>query len=216
MKNLIKDKKSLGALIISFIGVLLMLIYELGFYKGTRDSNDEKIITWFYFTFISNVIGVVFFWLKSFAIKERTKHFQRFEILAVVNLTVTMLIFWSVLAPANKTWSYPFATIQNLFIHLITPVLIIAIFLVDIFKNKETNSLNSLKSSLINLLMPLVWITIAIIIYFSLGADKDSAIYSFLDFKNHALMAGIAIPGIAILYFGLTFGLMILKNKKRA
>lgn len=214
MKKNFINKKWLPIMSLALIGIILMLVYELGYYVGARVS-DEKIIVWFYFTFISNVMGLILALFKTLNIfKSESKHFQRFEIMTTTNLTVTFLVFWAVLAPHNKTWNVPLATIQNIFVHLLTPVALITMFVLNATKGKQRTELSSLKTSLINLIMPLVWIIVAIIIYFSLGADEHSAIYSFLDFKGHKVMAAIAIPGIALVYFGITFGLTYLQSRK--
>lgn len=214
MKKNFINKKWIHVMTLALTGIILMLTYELGFYAGSRVS-DENIIVWFYFTFISNVMGLVISTLKTFDIyRKDSKHFQRFEVMATVNLTITMLVFWAVLAPANKTWNVPLATIQNIFVHLLTPLALIVMFILDATKQKPKTELSSLNTSLVNLIMPLVWIIIAIIIYFSLGADEHSAIYSFLDFKGHKVMAAVAIPGIALVYFGITFGFTYLQSRK--
>lgn len=170
--------------LVSFTGTLLMVLdcYTRNETQFWRDPNwYEKIILPFYFTFISNVMAVILS-LDKLANLFKSKNFKRkFEVLTAVNLTATLIVYWSTLyTKHNVTTNIAWAS--NIFVHTLTPIFTVAAIYIHVWKNKEVQfSKNIWKSSLKNLLFLLAWTTIALIIYFSLDMNKSSAIYFFLD-----------------------------------
>ncbi len=203
----------------ALIGILLMIIYT--FVTKTEKlghKNNEGIIMWFYFTFLSNVIGLIVSSIRVFENIKGIEHkkYNILRLMATTSLIVTFLVYWSYLFPGSlKTHGMEaFNFTKTLFVHALTPIMMVVVFFYSNFKLREAIKKSPWKESLFTSIYPLVWMIVAIIIYFALGGDKDSAIYSFLNFnKNPAWMFPAFFFGIGSLYFLTSLLLQVLENK---
>ena len=207
-------------MLLTFFGLTLMLIVTYtnsGFKTGIKHRAvwAENIITPLYFTFMSNLSAFIVSTLVVFGIiKFESKHTQRLKVFMTVNLTVTCLIFWSALAFEIKNYS-PLGVVTTTIVHAITPILAITVLIYE----ARTTSINKeqmaspVHSAVLLTVFPLLWLAMGIIVYYAMGADKDSAIYGFLDFKKSIWISIGIIGGISMLYPSLAYGYQWLYNR---
>jgi hypothetical protein len=120
----------IGCLALSMGGVLSM----------TRLFGEDGLnfSQFMYYTMQSNLLAVVLFamlvfrtakGLKQNGVKGKTGYFSRFEMVCAVDLFLTLFVFWVLLAPQLFTMGsgvYNLWTFGNIAVHLITPLLCIA------------------------------------------------------------------------------------------
>lgn len=184
----------------------------------------EKLIFPFYFTFISNAMAIITSAIMLFVKKTNTGWMRRLQVFMAINLLVTFLVYWATLFP-NHHPDGAISWVTNLSVHLITPLLAIVAFLVQTVGNKETIKYkNIFKSAAANLLFLVVWISIALIIYFSIGASvsfdshkvQSGAIYFFMNvIENKPLTTVIYIIAIPVAYYLFTLGAMWISNPRK-
>lgn len=219
--NKIKKQIWMALFAISTLGVILMAIYHLGVYTQdtskidkasgeilTRTPSLERLYFWFYFTFISNMFAVVLstaHFCKK--VNWESKHWQRAKVMMAVNLLITFLVYWIILAK-DANWHNGLSVVTNLFVHCFTPMLAIATFLVETEKDRTTKrNITALNTAIWNLLFPVVWLIMILIIYYATGAHGHSAIYAIItDFNHHPLTSALMIIGVGIAYPIITLG----------
>ena len=104
-----------------------------------RPKWKEMIILWFYFTFLSNFLGVIVPALVLFRdIKKDNKKFQYLKTLMAVNLTLTMIVYWALLSK-NIAQNTPQGIFSTSIIHAATPLLSIFTYFFDGYKNSISN-----------------------------------------------------------------------------
>jgi len=200
----------------SITGITLMITFI--FVTPSNEfshHNKERIILWFYFTFQSNVLGLIISVIRFIenirGIEHKKYHILR--LMATTSLVVTFIVYWAYLFPQNP-YSEPFNLIKTLFVHGFTPIMALTTFLYSNIKLKESIKSNPWKVSLFSSIYPAIWMLVAVIIYFSLGANSDSAIYSFLNFShNAAWVFPVFFFGIGSLYFFTSVLLQVIENK---
>ena len=191
----------------ALIGLTIMFLEV--FFKLTSTYRTpeyaEKIVFPFYFTFQSNVLGLAFGIIAVFGLIKNKKWNYNIRIFAAVNLTLTFIVYWTVLLPTAGAPDGIVSWFANMFIHCITPILTVICFV--FYVRRETIKFVTWKKSLLHILYPLVWFIIAIILYYAGGAKKDAyAIYGFLEFEQNAVWFSIMMVfAIGISYYGLTY-----------
>ena len=205
----------------ALIGVLLMIIYTfVAKTEKLSHKNNEAIIVWFYFTFLSNVIGLIVSSIRVFENIKGIEHkkYNILRLMATTSLIVTFLVYWGYLFPGHlkdndfKIEAFNFT--KTLFVHALTPIMMVVVFFYSNFRLKEAIKKSPWKESLFTSIYPFVWMIVAIIIYFALGGGKNSAIYSFLNFNEKpAWMFPAFFFGIGSLYFFTSLLLQVLENK---
>lgn len=223
MEKIIKTKKQIWTALfaVSALGVILMAIYHLGVYTQdtskidkttlailTRTPSMERLYFWFYFTFVSNMFAVVLsaaHFCKK--INWESKHWQRAKVMMAVNLLITFLVYWIILAK-DANWHNGLSVVTNLFVHCFTPMLAITTFLVETEKDRITKrNITALSTAMWNFIFPIVWLIVILILYYATGAKESSAIYAVItDFNHHPLTAAIMIIGVGIAYPIITLG----------
>lgn len=217
---------------IALTGIILMFLdcYLRSDADITEREGARRVLGWherfifpFYFTFISNMFGLVVSFMRTFRLDANKKLMRRLEVFMAVNLTITLIVYWATLFPKTRpdtdlSWA------SNLFIHLLTPVLAVAVFVYQTRKNKETYAYKNIYvQSAWNLIFPFAWLAVAIAIYYGLASTvdydvaktKSGAIYFFLDFyKNSWTTAVIYVFGIGIAYYGFTLLSLWISNPK--
>lgn len=224
---------ALTGLVLMFLDCYLRSDIDITGRPGARrvEGWHERLIFPFYFTFISNVFGLIVSFLRTFKLDKNVKLLRRLEIFAAVNLVITLIVYWATLFPKTApdtalSWA------SNMFIHLITPVITVIAFVFQTKGNKHTHQYKALcKESAWHLIFPLAWLAVATILYFALGAavnydttkipDHNStkvgsgAIYFFLDYCVNAWwITLIYIVAIGGAYYGFTLLAMWLSNPK--
>lgn len=207
--NFNQKRNWIRLMVIAFVGLVLMISQTyIGDPLNARASEPwkEHLILWFYFTFMSNVSGLVVAILASFDIvKSDSVHLQRFKVMATTNLTVTMIVYWTLLFGPSIDKQDAFSLITNLSVHLVTPMALLFAFIYEARKGNVVNKINIKKTAMINISFPLLWMVMATVLYYSLGAHANDAIYSFLRFQQNAwYMSTLIVTGIAVAYVGFT------------
>lgn len=206
-------------LMISTMGIVLMWTQVFEFYPrekaiGDRENWKQFLILPFYFTFLSNFCAFLASFFRCTGIVKNEKILRRLEIFMAVNLTITMLVYWTMIFPKNEIHS-SFSFTSTFWIHVITPCMSLIVFFVHNHYYPERIAVKTIHNSLWHLLFPIVWLIIAVSLYYILGGSKNDAIYKFLDFNNQAWwMSIIVVTGIGIAYFGFTTLYTKLTNPK--
>lgn len=217
MPNYLKDMRYrlwFILLIVSAVGLALMIssTYIDGSGSG-RSYSMETTVLWIYFTFLSNLSAfIVALLVITNKININNKHLQRAKTMMSVNLTVTAIIFWSVLSwkLGNDT---AFQIVATLAVHAVTPSLALFVYFYEAKNIVAIDRRDPIKTTLLNTLFPIAWLIMAIIFYYVNGANKDSAIYGFLNFKENVYVSIGVIGVIAVMYPGLTYVYTKIYNK---
>ncbi len=208
MVELIKNNKmSIGFAIIVFAFGLLGIALEI--LRAIQSSNfmGTIFVTFLYFTTQSNLlitIAVLLFILK----KADSKIYQYFAFIALINMSITAIIFHAILVPYMSQINL----IQHV-LHTINPLLYFIFYFVFFKQNLSTNKF------WISLIYPFLFlVTVYVIIEPIFGnyletlvSDFTSAryIYPFLDPRNYeretlgviGFNLGILAPTIALFSF---------------
>ena len=199
---------------LALFAFIFMVTSDLVGYKWDGNPNNrqvwqEHIYMWLKFTLISNLFcAIVSFITIINLMNYKNQHLQRLKILMTVNLTITMLIFWTVIFP-GRGFSYynPVSFTSTIFAHVIVPVFAIITFLVEIWLTRsiKNNGLNIWITALINLSFLLIWFLMAIFVYYGFGASKKDSIYSFIAFdQKQWYISLLLVLFVGFSYFGFT------------
>ncbi len=148
--------------------------------KGTIDPKDAKVsiehvnwITVFYFTFQSNFLVAVYLYLRAFGIMKpkENSHHKMFQLIVTLNITITMITYWVILAPFSSIWTHggvagAIKIIVTIMVHLITPILMLIAFHKDKLQEGEEGVVLSKKKLVFVLIYPITWLILAISIYY--------------------------------------------------
>lgn len=193
-------------LLVSSVGIALMWTQTFEFFPrekapGDRENWKQFLILPFYFTFLSNLCAFLASFFRCTEIIKNENFLRRLEIFMAVNLTITMLVYWTMIFPRNEINS-PFSFTATFWIHVITPCLSLIVFFLHNHVYAERVSVKTWRNSIWHLIFPVVWLIVAISIYYILGGNKNDAIYKFLDFNHQAWwMSILVVSGIGIAYY---------------
>ena len=190
-----RGKCSFALKLLTFVGaisgvILSMLRYDLDGY-----SHPTKRL--FYFTGLSNIwIGVLMFfllllpymgaWGKSEKVKQ-TSYVIKFVL--TVSITLTALIFCTVLAPGSAENDYHAWTLSSLLTHVFVPLLAIFDFFLDEYKTAIATK--HVYYTVIPPLLYFIFVTILILSGFDFGRG-DPYPYFFLHFDSPAGIFGFS------------------------
>ncbi len=193
---------------------------------GTGANRDlslmwtEQTMIIFYFTHVSSSVATILGVIMIFGFLGEDWQ-RRIKLISTANLILMLVLFWATLAIKTFPHSHntsPFAVTSNMFVHVVTPVIGIIIFGIDSFLlRREDKKKITWKSAWKFVLFPLVWQVLALIIYFSLGMNHASAVYSFVDILGFDLGWYWSIAFmllISLIYYGIVYLLMFLMNLK--
>ncbi len=168
---------------------------------------DFKI--YLHFTFQANLMGLI---IGIFLItKKDSINVQNFKILSIVSLLIACIVFWTIIFPERGTKYYTlFSFIETTVSHGLIPFLIIIAFLIDCKNRKNSFKLKMIKTTLLLMIFPILWLIMAVIIYYTI----DYPIYSFLDFNNKSIFKIIIyITTISVLFISFSIFFIWLNNK---
>lgn len=195
----------------ALLGLFLMIANTYGHYefisldskRNYRPNWEEYLMLPFYFTFLSNVLGLIISGIHLTMKNPKQIVLEHFKVMMVVNLVITFIVYWAILS-THMNWSDGFTVVSNLFIHLFTPIAAVVAFVAESVL-KKPKLITVKKGVLWNFLMPAIYLIVALVLYAILGADgKEDAPYAFLDVANKPIMAVGYIIGIAVAYIGFT------------
>ncbi|CAM9116126.1 hypothetical protein MYMA111404_01805 [Mycoplasma marinum] len=181
----------------------------------------------FYFTVQSNLLVFIYLFLRTFKLIDprKNKHAKRFQIIVMTNIATTFIIYWTILSPIDIIWHTPLKILDTCQIHLFSFIIAISVFLNESLKSNEKNKDNiklSKKDYFLVFIYPIIWLVIAIILYYSTRTEwtmtftysdnsKASynytfgiAIYPFLAFD----IAPIWLPVVSVLGIAILLGII--------
>ena len=170
-----------------------------------RSASQEHLILWFYFTFQSNFIGMITSGIITFFKVDREKPWvQRLKICMVINLTITMIVFWTILFRDPSKYS-TFTFVSTVLVHAVNPIMALIAFCWDVYKEDYAIKVNVKTTSLL-IIYPVVWLIIAVILYYAINDGEHGAIYGFLSFEERpAWLVVLMVFGIGLSYAGFNF-----------
>ncbi|MGX9389161.1 MAGa3780 family membrane protein [Mycoplasma sp. 327] len=191
-KNKLSKNNTINLIFGIFVGLtsLGFLILNILSYKE-KDNFDNEIPTLylvfkrfsslFYFTYLSNFLLAAT--LISVALKPENEKAKQMFFISVVLITVTFLIYWTLISYRRETWENWVNAIKSLTTHAINPTLgFIGLFLIK----KQIKI--TFKTILTAILILFGYFMFAFILYFAtfnkIKENHGVIIYTFLDFKN--------------------------------
>lgn len=192
----------------AFVFTFLGLLSALGVFQGNIQL--DKLM---FYTVQSNALGVILFLI--LAIKTgrewRSKgnfgkngYYPSFEMVCVIDLSLTLLVYWFILVPVNFSMydEYTPWRFNNLVVHLITPLLC----LLDYILFVESRSLRY-KNIYYVLIFPLAYVPFVHIaglfgyVFYTLpNGTTVSNPYYFMDFTRIGNKAFLNILGLVIFF----------------
>ncbi|CAM9116161.1 hypothetical protein MYMA111404_01810 [Mycoplasma marinum] len=184
----------------SFVFLILSIISDtvqslnwtvFSYYKNNDISKMHvpiEHVSWisiFYFTFQTNLIVFIFLLLRGLGIikpKEKLSH-KLFQLITVVNITITMCVYWTVLAPFSSIWTHGgfpgvFKRVVTILVHFVAPVFMIITYHIDKLKKGENGVILNKKHIFYILIYPILWIVMAIIVYY---ASREANTYTLMQ-----------------------------------
>jgi hypothetical protein len=206
---------------IAFILCLAGILKTLGIFDG---AFSPKILL--YYTTDSNVLVLAVFaiLLVRTAISVRrdgsrgnSSYNERLSAIIALAITVTLLVFWGLLAPQISGPEFKLLSYMNLQIHTITPILMV----LDYFLFAEPGKLKKI-DPIIFALIPLAYFALTTIAGFSgvvYGVSETGVPvrfpYFFVDFDALGSSVFLYVGAITIFFIGLAY-LFLFIDKRRA
>ncbi|VEU79826.1 Pr6Pr family membrane protein [Haploplasma axanthum] len=214
-----KVKIALTYRVIGFVIALTGVLVHLGIFSGSISFG-----TLLYYTVQSNIVVLVFFGYLIYKTvntlknnEQETSFKPRIQFIFVIDILLTFIVFWVLLAPEAIKSNYPLWTYSNLSVHAITPIL----FLIDYLVFSDRGHL-VLKDIYYVLIFPLSYVFYTSIIGLSgfiFGYDSNKVPvhypYFFMDYDRVGLMSLAYIVGLVIIFLGISY-LFYLNDKKRS
>lgn len=176
----------------AFIFTLSGVLDALGAFQG--GIKPERFL---FYTILSNALGVILFLVLAIKTGREWKgkgafgssgYYPSFELVCVVDLLLTLLVYWIVLVPVNFTMYDGFTPwrLNNIVVHLITPLLC----LIDYILFVDSRSLKY-KYTYGVVIFPLAYVLIV-------PRLTSANLYYFLDYSKFGSKVFLIIFGVAI------------------
>ncbi|MDR0697461.1 MAG: hypothetical protein LBF68_08035 [Christensenellaceae bacterium] len=226
MNEIIKNNR-ITAIVFRGVAIILCLfglLDGMGLFSG--GTNATALL---YYTNQSNILVLgMFIVLIIFSLKDVTKngikgsssYCERATGIIMLTISVTMIIFWLVLAPvmiAGGMGTSYMLSFANLQLHLITPLLII----IDYFVFEKPGMMKK-QDPWYFAAIPLLYLIQATILGFSgvvystlENGEVQHFPYYFLDYNTLGWKVGVYIVVVLIFFVSLAYGLLFF-DKKRA
>jgi hypothetical protein len=201
----IKKNHSLYFRVLALIFVIVGLMVHLHVFYGTFRPSQLM-----YYTLQSNVLAaILFFFLIYSDIKtlkngstEKTKDLiNRFEIICVIDLLLTLLVYWILLAPKDFARGDNLFRFVNLAVHFITPMLCVVDYF--IFAERSRVKYKDVYYSLIFPLSYVIYSSIAGFCGYTYGNARDGSPkhypYFFMDYDRTGSLSILYIIMVSII-----------------
>jgi hypothetical protein len=180
--------------LIFFLITLISLIFSiLGIFLAHKFNNSNLEYVWneipekiygkyyfvkkytypFYFTIQSNFLAL-FYFLLIFLNKinpRKNKKSLIFEGIVLINLIVTVIIYWTLIAPFLNLLSNYYLFIENILLHAIVPSLFFIFFIYRLFILKNQKCFIEYKEFWKFLIYPIFYLIISILLYYITRID---------------------------------------------
>ncbi|WP_131613501.1 hypothetical protein [Mycoplasma todarodis] len=131
--------------------------------------NEISLI--FYFTIHSNIFVMVYMFLRSLGLIDprKNKHAKVFQMIVAINIFVTFIVYWTILAPIDVIWLTPLKILNNFQLHFFTPLIMFVAFIFEVSRRKanEGNIKLKYKDLWYAMIFPIVWLIMAITLYYA-------------------------------------------------
>lgn len=196
----------------SFLFALMGILAQMGAFRG-----EGELGSFVYYTMQSNLFALLLFgmlfWVSCRDWKREGRwgsagYFVRLEMVCLVDILLTMVVYWVLLAPTtfNMGDDYQLLTFENLAVHLVTPLLILLDYM--FFTLPKSLRYRDVYAVLI---YPLAYVLITSLMglsgyVFRVGSGGEAVHYPyfFYDYGQQGWMAGVYI--IVLLLFLLMLG----------
>lgn len=195
-------KETIIAIVMKSVAIVLILVgVLLNIFGGSDFMTGAKSL--FYFTIQSNIVAAIIWTIdlvydvRSLLGKEAVRHkvFNYFKLVAATGVSLTLIVFWTLLSPQMPV-SYLYS-IPNLTLHTFGPLLVILayIFFVQDFKPKKT-------MIMVTWTFPLFYLAFAMILTaFQVDFGHGMKVpYFFLDYETYGWFR-ISKAGIGVFYW---------------
>jgi hypothetical protein len=207
----------LGSVIFVFSGIVVHL------YMSSDKPNFSLFV---YYTIQSNLLAFILFGILSCRTAQallregkigKTGYFARFEMVCVIDLLLTLVVYWVMLAPGAFSMAGAYnRSFGNLAVHLITPLLC----LVDYILFTDSNHLKYGDIYLV-LIYPLLYLLTSTIMGYAGYIYRISAVdgkperfpYFFFDFDRIGARSFIYIGVLIVFFLLLSHGLYLFDKK---
>ncbi len=199
--------------------VVFMMIALLGVILNTKMFTTQfNITTLLYYTTQSNILAVALFaYLSVLSLKDIVKRglkgdrrcAPKLTFILMVDILLTLIVFWVLLAPTMVDSEYQLYSFANLAVHTITPLAIIGEYFLFNTRDKVTT-----KIAFSVLIYPLIYVIFALVVgafkwirYYAFGVEGHPTYfpYFFLDFFTQGWWVVLYIFAIAVLLMIVSF-----------
>lgn len=206
-----------ASLLIAFAGVSI----HLGIFEGQFNAGLLM-----YYTVQSNLLAIFLFgMLLAATIRDLRKdgrqgscsYFPRFEMIVVIDILLTLLVFWVMLVPNvfSMGGDYPLWSFDNLSVHLITPLLCMLDYL--LFAASKHLKYRDVYAIPIYPLCYVVFVSIAgfagYVYRLYLDGTEQNFPYFFLNWKELGTEVFVYIVGLVLIFLIISHGLYLLDRK---
>ena len=207
----------------AFLAVLFGIFLVGGVFGG-----EVRPGLFLYYTVQSNIVVLVYFLVSAIKTAAVLKQdgaagtcgfFPRVQAGVLLCIFLTFIVFWAILAPFMAGVKGYLASYENLSVHLVCPLLMIAdyIFFSQSAKLKKVDPI-------INLAVPLIYLAEALSVGFSGAAtfsmngqiETTRFPYYFINFDLAGYMILLYIPLMALFYYGMGRLLLYIDGKRKA
>lgn len=213
---------ALGFRCTAFVVILSGILIHLGLGSGFFFA-DQLL----YYTLQSNILALFMFGYLIIKTADDFRHkgkagsasyCPRFEMVCVVYLLLTLILYWVLLAPRAFTMGVDIGmwTYSNLVVHLLTPLLCI----IDYFLFSEPGRLKYQDVYAV-LIYPVCYVIFAGVVSLtghvyriSLEGNEIHFPYFFIDFEHTGLMAIAYIVGITVFFLIISHGFYYLDRRR--
>ncbi|MFA5449029.1 MAG: Pr6Pr family membrane protein [Clostridia bacterium] len=206
----------LFATVVTIMGILVTVGVFGGITAGAK--------AFLYYTLQSNMLALaLFIYLAARSGYDLIKngrfgsagYVPRFEAMVMIAITLTMFVFWGMLAPmAGEMWGY-LSSFGNLAVHTFVPVLVI----VDYVLFPESGHLTK-RDPWLCLIIPLTYFLVSTILGFSgavtftgFGGEATRFPYFFIDFDQQGWFVALWVILLASIFVGLMYLVLYLDKK---
>ena len=216
-------------LVAVFYRGLFMIIALVGVVFNTKIfTADFSPTTLLYYTTQSNLLAFALFtylFVRTFICIRKTSSLKgpvsfapNLTFIVMIDIILTFLVFWALLAPTMINTEYDLLSFSNLAVHTITPLAVVG----EYFLFNREKKLGK-KHVFAVLIYPLIYSSSALIIgafrlvdYYTFGVGEGATYfpYFFLDFYTHGALIIPYILGIAVFLVALSYGFYFVINKR--
>jgi hypothetical protein len=192
---LMRGRIARWVLIATVVAVVVTIIVQIPL-TATNEEHEFSTVFWrvsnlfLYFTIVSNILVAVVAGLLLKDPDRRSTWFSALSLAALVNITITGIIYWAVLAAEAENTGLDVLT--NTMFHTVIPILGVLGWLLAV-----PRGLIGVRAVLLSTTIPLAWLAMALI----RGAVIEWYPYPFLDVTEVGYASAfISVAGVSVFF----------------